>query len=132
MSGVSVSGVRSALPKLQFTAAQGQGAPALKRIVVQLPNGLRFGRKLRHITVIGPHGHRALFRASLRRGALTITLNNSKSQVRVTISYNTLTATRREVTAARRRRAGKLRIGVVLSDATSRTTQLAASVKPKN
>ena len=131
ISGVSVSSLRRARPKLQFTAVQGQNAPALKRLVVRLPNGLRFGKKLKHITVIGPRGNRALYRASLRSGLLTITLNNSKSQVGVTISYDTLTATRREVTAARRRRAGKLRINVGLADAASRMTQLAASVKPR-
>jgi hypothetical protein len=132
ISGVSVSGLRSGRPKLQFTATQGQNASALKRLVIQLPKALRFSRKLRHITVIGPRRNRALFHASLRHGILTIILNNSKNQVKVTISYDTLTATRREVTAARRRRAGKLRISVGLTDAASRKAQLAASVKPRN
>ena len=128
ISGVSVSSLRRARPKLQFTAVQGQNAPALKRLVVRLPNGLRFAKKLKHITVIGPRGNRALYRASLRSGLLTITLNNSKSQVKVTISYDTLTATKRLVTAARRRRAGKLKISVAATDTVSHSTQLAAAV----
>ena len=66
ISGVSVSSLRRARPKLQFTAVQGQNAPALKRLVVRLPNGLRFAKKLKHITVIGPRGNRAFHRRRSR------------------------------------------------------------------
>jgi hypothetical protein len=132
ISGVSVTGVRRARPQLQFTAKAGQNAPALKRVAIRLPSALRFARKPKRITVIGPNGHRALFSSSLRGGVLTITLNNSKSQIRVTISYAAITATRREVAAARRGRPGKLPITVTVSDAAFRPTPLKAVVKPRS
>jgi subtilase family serine protease len=132
ISAVSLSGVRRARPRLQLTVTAGQNAPAVKRLAIRLPSGLRFARKPRAMTVIGPNRHRALFSWSLRRGVLTITLKNSKSQIRVTIGYAALTATSREVTAARRRRAGKLRFSFTVSDAKWHPTALTASLKPRN
>ena len=93
---------------------------------------LRFGRKPLRLTIVGPNGHRALFSSSLRGGVLTVTLNNSKSQVTVTISYPAITAIRREVAAARRGRPGKLRVSVTASDAQFHPTALTAVVKPRS
>jgi hypothetical protein len=132
ISAVSLSGVRRARPKLQLTVSAGQNAPAVKRLAIRLPGALQFGRQPRAITIIGPNRHRALFSWSLRRGVLTITLKNSKSQIKVTINYAAITATAREVTAARRGRAGKLRINFTVSDAKWHPTALPASVKPRN
>lgn len=132
ISAVSLSGVRRARPKLQLTVTAGQNAPAVKRLAIRLPSTLRFGRKPRAITVIGPNRHRALFSWSLRRGVLTITLKSSKSQIKVTLNYAAITATAREITAARRRRAGKLRINFTVSDARWHPTALTTSVKPRN
>ncbi len=132
VSGVSLSGVRRARPKLQLTVTAGQNAPAVKRLAIRLPRPLRFGRKPRAITVIGPNRHRALFSWSLRRGVLTITLKSSKSQIKVTINYAAITASASEVTAARRRRARKLRFSFTVSDARWHPTGLTASLKPRN
>jgi hypothetical protein len=63
---------------------------------------------------------------------LTLTLKSSKSQVKVTIGYAALTATSREVSAARRRRAGKLRFSFTVSDAKWHPTAVTASIKPRN
>jgi hypothetical protein len=132
VSGMSVAGVRQGKPKLQFTAAAGPNAPALKRVAIRLPNALRFARKANRIAVIGPNGHRALFSSSLRGGVLTITLNNSKTKIKVTISYAAITATRREVAAARRGRPGKLRISLTVTDALFHPTPLTGLVKPRS
>jgi subtilase family serine protease len=132
ISGVSLSGVRRARPRLQLTVTAGQNAPAVKRLAIRLPRPLRFGRKPRAITVTGPNRHRASFSWSLRRGVLTITLKSSKSQVKVTINYAAITATASEVTAARRRRARKLRFNFTVSDAKWHPTSLTASLKPRN
>jgi hypothetical protein len=132
ISGVSVSGVRQAKPKLQFTAKAGQNAPGLKRVAIRLPKVLRFGRKPLLVTVIGPNGHRALFSSSLRGGVLTITLNNSKSQIRLTLAYPAITAIGREVAAARKGRPGKLRVSVTAINALFHATPLTAVVKPRS
>ena len=132
ISGVALSGVGRARPQLQLTVTAGQNAPAVKRLAIRLPGALRFARKPRAITVIGPNRHRAAFGWSLRRGVLTLTLKNSKSQIKVTIGYAALTATSREVSAARRRRAGKLRFSFTVSDAKWHPTGLTASVKPRS
>jgi hypothetical protein len=132
ISGVSLTGVRRARPKLQLTVTAGQNAPAVKRLAIRLPRPLRFGRKPKAITVTGPNRHRALFSWNLRRGVLTITLKSSKSQIKVTINYAAITATASEVTAVQRRRAGKLRFNFTVYDARWRPTALSASLKPKN
>jgi pectin methylesterase-like acyl-CoA thioesterase len=110
----------------------GQNAPAVKRLAIRLPRPLRFGRKPRAITVIGPNRHRAAFTWSLRRGVLTLTLKSSKSQIKVTIDYAAITATAGEVSAAQRRRAGKLRFSFTVSDAKWHPTGLTSSVKPRS
>jgi subtilase family serine protease len=132
ISGFSVSGLKQAKPKLQFTVKAGQNAPALKRVAIRLPTVLRFGRKPLRAMVAGPNGHSALFSSNLRGGVLTIMLKSSKSQVRVTLSYPAITAIAREVSAARGGRPGKLRLTATLSDAVFHSTTLAASVKPRS
>jgi subtilase family serine protease len=132
ISSVAVTGVRRAQPKLQFTATAGQNAPAVKRVAIRLPSALRFARKPKGITVIGPNGHRATFSSGLRGGVLTITVKNSKSRIRVTITYPALAATSREVSAARKGRPGKLRISVTVSDARWHPTPLTTTLQPRS
>jgi subtilase family serine protease len=132
ISAVSLSGMRRARPKLQFTVTAGQNAPAVKRLAIRLPRTLHFGRKPRAMTVTGPNRHRAAFSWSLRGGVLTITLKSSKSQIKVTLNYAAITATAREITAARRGRPGKLRFSFTVSDARWHPTALATSLKPRN
>ena len=131
LAGAYLYGVRHARPTLQFTVTAGKNAPALRTIRIQLPSGLRFGGGRRRVTLTGPNGGGAGFRATLSQGVLTITLRNSKTRVKVTISYATLTATQREAAAVRRGTANKLRIAITVIDSRGHKTPLAAMVKPR-
>ncbi len=131
VSDVSVSGVRRGKPTLRVTIRSGSDAPALKRVTIRLPSGLHFAGH-RHVVVSGPQGGRAGFSSSVSHGVLTINLKSTKTQIRITISYSTIKATRHESAAVRTGRAGKLQIVVTVTDAHRHRTRLSASVRPRN
>lgn len=132
LSRLSLSGVKRGRPMLAFTVNSGRNAPALKSLQVRLSGGLRLGRNLRRITITGPKGKRVSFRTKVRRGVLTIVLRSAKTGLRVRIGYPAVAATRREASAARRRRAGKLTVSVRAIDAVGRGVQLTGKVKPRS
>ncbi len=131
LSRPSLSGVKRGRPMLAFTVNAGRNAPALKTFRVRLSGGVHVGRNLRRITITGPQGKRVSFSATVRRGVLAISLRNAKTAVRIRIGYPALAATRSESRAARRGRAGKLRVTVSATDTVGLGTQLAASVRPR-
>jgi subtilase family serine protease len=130
ISGHSLSGVGKARPTLRLTVAAGKAAPGLRTVSIRLPSALRFARKASHVTVTGPHRARLGFSASVKHGVLTVRLRHATSLAKVTIGYATLTATRHEAAAARRGRAGKLRITVTVTDSHGSKTTLHTSAKP--
>jgi subtilase family serine protease len=131
ISRSSLSGVAAGRPTLRLTLVAGPAAPGLKRISVRLPSGLRFARRTGHVTVTGTHGARLSFSARVRRGVLKVTLHHATSLAKLTIRYDTLTATRHEASAARRGDASKLRITVAVTDARGTGTTLQTSVRPR-
>jgi subtilase family serine protease len=132
LSAVSLSGIRHRRPTLRFTATSGQNAPALQRVTIALPSGLRFANGRRRVTVTGPGGAKVGFSTVLHHGWLTIRLRSAKSRIRVTISYSTLDATRRESNAVKSGRASKLKITVTVANSKGHKTRLTATIEPRS
>jgi subtilase family serine protease len=130
ISRASLRGVGRARPTLHLTVRAGHNAPALRTIAIRLPHGLRFARRLGHVTVTGPHG-RLRFSAHVRHGVLSIKLAHTAPRASVTVSYATITATNHEAAAVRRGRAGRLRIAVTVIDSHKQSTQLVALVRAR-
>ena len=132
VSATSLSGFRDSRPKLAFTVNSGTDAPALERVAIRLPGGLRFARGHGRVTVSGPNGRPTAFSSRIDGGALLITLRNPKARVRVTVSYPTIAATRHESALAKHGRAGKLPIGVTVTNSHGQGTRLTARIKPRS
>ncbi len=132
VSSVSLSGVRRERPMLAFTVTAGGNAPALKSLALRLSGGLRFGRRVRRLTITGPKGKPVAFSYSVRHGLLTIVLRGAKTRVRVRIASPALAATGNEAKAARRGRPRKVTLALATIDARGHATPLAAKVKPRS
>jgi subtilase family serine protease len=131
IAGASLSGVHHAQPRLRLKLNAGRHAPALRKVAIKLPRGLRFGRRLGGISVSSRHAGKVRFTASVKHGTLTIRLKHTESQVTVTIRFSTLIATNHEIAAVKHGHAKRLRIRVAVTDAHRTTTRLAARVKPR-
>jgi 6-phosphogluconolactonase len=86
----SINGVAKGKPKLAFALTAGRLAPSLASISVTLPRGLAFSSRratlARRITVTGASGRPVKYSATVRHGALTITLASSQPSARVAIT----------------------------------------------
>jgi hypothetical protein len=132
ISAVSITGVKHDKPQLRFTVSSGTDAPALRRISIRLPNGLRFAGGRRHMVVQGPHGNHARFSSKLSGGVLTVGLASGKTRVTVTVSYATIRASKSESRAVRRGDAGKLQLTMTVTDSHGKKTKLTSKVTPAN
>jgi subtilase family serine protease len=130
ISSRSLSGVGKRRPTLRLTLAAGRAAPGLRSISIRLPSALHFARKAKQVTVTGRHGARLGFSARVKHGVLTVRLHHAASLATVTVRYATLTVSRHEASAARRGRAGKLRITVTVADSHQKKTTLHTSARP--
>lgn len=81
--GVSVTGLSAGHPTLAFTVAAGRRSPALQRLTITVPSGLRV-YSTRSI-VIRSAGRPAPFSASLARGRLTLNLRRAQPRIQVVL-----------------------------------------------
>jgi hypothetical protein len=130
ITSASLSGVRHGRPRLQLKLSAGRHAPALRKVSIKLPSGLRFRHRLGGISLTSRGAGKVRFTASVRHGTLTIRLKHTESQVTITIRPSTLSATHHEVAAVRRGHAGRQRITVNVIDAHGTPARLIARVKP--
>ncbi len=95
----SLTGIAKGRPKLAFTLNAGPGSPAVKKLKITLPSGLRFrgGSSLaKGTSVVGSGGKRiGGYTLSLSKGRLTITLPKGARTVRVTVAAPAIAVTSR-------------------------------------
>jgi hypothetical protein len=127
-SGASLTGISDRDPKLTFTVTAGVDAPALKTIVVTLPNGLRFARSgrrlLAKLTVEGVGGRHLKFTAKLTHGVLTIALRAAGAHAKVIIAAPALGESAAVVAKFKRRHVSRLDVTVKAIDSANFTTML--------
>jgi hypothetical protein len=98
----SLTGVAKGRPTLAFTLNAGAGSPAVKKLQIALPSGLRFrggfsvasGSLARGTSVAGSNGKRLQgYTLSLSNGRLTIDLSKGVRGVRVTVAAPAIAVT---------------------------------------
>jgi hypothetical protein len=89
VSGAAISGLGSGRPRLTLTLTAGRGAPAIRKVSLRLPNGLRFASARRpRVSARGVGLTR--FSDRLVHGSLLIELRVPASRLSVTVAYPTL------------------------------------------
>jgi subtilase family serine protease len=132
VSRESLSGVGAGRPSLSMTVTSGRGAPLLKSISIGLTGGLRFKAVHGHVRVTGTGGRGVAFSSRVIRGRLVLTLRAPASRVKLTVSYNALTASASLARSARSRHRGPLKVIVAATDAARRTTSTTVKIKPRS
>ncbi len=127
VSSTVLVGLAHGAPALSFKLSAGANAPKLSSFTVQLPSGLSFHaqRAHRRLTFRGLAVKGARVKSiALRHGRLVITLSRPVGGITVTIRTPTLTESRGLRTKARRHRAPRLMLTLVLRDAAGTHTNL--------
>jgi hypothetical protein len=130
LSTGSLTGVGSGRPKLSLRMRAGTSAPALEKIVVNLPGALRFS-STSGVVLRRPNGHRLTgFRLKLSGGKLMITLKNPAPVVRLTVGPLAISESHGLIAKVRHRSAGRLKVTVRVTDSSGHATILALKLQP--
>jgi hypothetical protein len=123
----SLTGLAHGSPTLSFKLSAGANAPKLGSFTVQLPSGLSFHaqRAHRRLTFRGLTVKGAKVRSiALTHGRLVVTLSRPAAGVTVTIRAPTLTESGGLRTKARRHRAPRLLLTLIVTDAAGTHTKV--------
>jgi hypothetical protein len=131
LSGLSLSGVGVARPRLSFTITAGRDAPKLKTVTMALPKALRFTKSHATVTATGVGGRHVRYRVALKNGSLVLTFPTPALQIHVTVVSPRLQASSGLVAQIARHRASRLQLTVRSTDALKLTTHLTAKVTPR-
>ena len=129
----SVSGIGQGATTVSLMVAAADGSPWLKRLVIGLPDGLRFSTRSRSlvdgIALTGPGGSSLKFTARVRAGTLTIALKGSANEVQVTISSVALAMTNGLTRALAHKRVKWFPLVVKATNASQTTTRFSLTLK---
>jgi len=129
----SVSGIGQGATTVSLMVAATYGSPWLKRLVIGLPNGLRFSNQARSlvngIALKGPGGSSLKFTATVRPGTLTIALEGTANEVQVTISSIALAMTNSLSRALAHQQVKRFSLVVKATNASQTTTQFRLTLK---
>jgi len=118
-----LTGIGHGRARLTLTVLAGPGAPALRKVSVALPRGLRFASRTRGIAV-AEGGKRVRSTTQLAHGVLTISFRSSLRRASITIGEPAISVSQSVRSAARHHRFGLLAVVVVITDARHRTTKV--------
>jgi Carboxypeptidase regulatory-like domain len=127
LSGGSISGLANSNPNVKFTVTAGSnGAPKLKTLKIQLPNGLSFvNQGLAHgVSVSGAQK----VSKQLQGGQLLVTLGSPASPVSVSLSSPALKESATLVGKAKAHKIGSLIVKVTVTPATGSPVPLSFTV----
>jgi subtilase family serine protease len=130
VSKESLTRVGAGRPKLALTVTAGRYAPALKSIAITLHGGLKFS-SARHVTVTSA-GKRVRFSSRVSGGRLVLTLRAAATQVKLTISFPSITVPGSVSGRVRAHQASRILVTVVATDAQRRASTLTARIKPRS
>jgi hypothetical protein len=128
----SLSGLARGRPALRLKLASGRGGPRLRSFAIRLPRGLSVVRhRVRHrLVVVGVSLRGARVRSlSVLRGRLVVTLRLPVSGLTIIAGPKALKENAALRARARRHRAHKLRLTIVITDATGGKTTLSKQVR---
>jgi subtilase family serine protease len=129
-SKITLAGLAKRKPALTF--AIGGGKTALKAFSISLPSGLAFSKKAKSLDkgVKVKAGKKAVaFTATVKRGALSITLKKTAKAVTVTISKPALTITRSEAKKIKRKKVKTLALTIKTTNAKKKTHTTKVTLK---
>ena len=127
-----VTGVRVGRPHLRISARVANGSPPVSRIADSLPAGLHFAPLAalrRALKVVDGNGHRVAFRATLRKGVLTIDLRRAGRALTVTAGPSGLTLSSRLRSRVKHQYVTTGTVGVLVRDAIGHLTRDAIRLK---
>ena len=112
VSGLELVAAADGQPSLSLTVRAGAEAPALDRLSVRLPSGIRFARTLAGLTVTAANGRTLAHGASVRHGVLELRLRSASREVRFVFAGGSLVGA--ETLAGAATTSGKGRIVVTV------------------
>jgi hypothetical protein len=133
-SHTSLSGAALRKPKLSLTLTEGNGAAALKTIVIALPRGLAFAtakRRLAKGVAVKSLGAKKLeFTATVKRGKLTISLKTGEPGVRVTVASPAIAISRALARKVKHKSVKSLAVIVTVTATDRRSTAISLELGP--
>jgi hypothetical protein len=130
----SLTGVGKSKPKLSFTVNAGANAPALKKVAISLPKGLKFATKAKKlakgIAVTGPGGKHVKFTLKVSHGTLTISLKAATTSLKITIKGPAITVSSALAKKVKHKKVKTLSVTVKATNASNATTRLVLKIKP--
>jgi subtilase family serine protease len=126
------SGLGQRKPKLTFTVAAGQYAPALKSISIGLPKGLGFDKARKTLgrgIVVKHNGQKVKFSERVKHGVLTITFVTTQTSASLTLSRPTITITQSEALKIKHHKVKKLTVRLTTTDAGHKSVVFAVTLK---
>jgi kumamolisin len=128
-SRAGISGIGRHKPRLSFTLAAPNRAPAIKTITVKLPAGLSFtGHGF--VTVSGPSGRVLKSRASIKNGVMTVTLSKPVSSAHLVLGAPALRATKSLTHRIASKHPGRLAVALSVADAQRIHTAVTLRLRP--
>jgi subtilase family serine protease len=112
VSGLKLVDTAGGQPSLSLTVEAGAREPALRRLSLRLPGGIRFARSLTGLSVTGANGRSLAHGASVRHGVLELRLHSASREIRFEFAGGSLVGAGRLAGTATTSGAGRIVVTV--------------------